>query len=125
MGRYYLSRALIAMLLGVAVGVSMASWWLGCLAGLAVLAAFLWMPRSGRYLVHDQTSAAPMRTDEMGRAIRDQAARHSFVVVTLSLSALVIYFGLVARAAVPVELLSIALGLAFLVYVVSDWRLRR
>jgi hypothetical protein len=125
MSRYYLTRALIALLLGVAVGLSMTNWWLGGLAGLAAFAAFLWIPRSGRYVVQDQASAAPMRADEMSRAIRDRAARNSFVAVSLYLSALVIHFGLVAQADVPVELLNLALSLALAVYVASDWLLRR
>jgi hypothetical protein len=125
MSRYYLTRALIALLLGVAVGLSMTNWWLGGLAGLATFAAFLWIPRSGRYVVQDQASAAPMRADEMSRAIRDRAARNSFVAVSLYLSALVIHFGLVAQADVPVELLNLALSLALAVYVASDWLLRR
>jgi hypothetical protein len=75
--------------------------------------------------VQDQASAGPMRADEMSRAIRDRAARNSFVAVSLYLSALVIHFGLVAQADVPVELLNLALSLALAVYVASDWLLRR
>jgi hypothetical protein len=125
MSRYYVTRSLLCVAVGAVIGLGFSNWWLGVLTALATFASFVWIARSGRYVVRDETSAAPMRTDEMSQAIRTRAARDSFAVQTLYLSALVICFGLITPGDVPVELLSLALALSFLVYVVSDWRQRR
>ena len=66
-----------------------------------------------------------VQRDERTQAIVDKAARNAFVVLALSVAGIVIYFGMFARTSVPVTALNLTLVLAGLVYVGTDFWLRR
>ena len=95
-------------------------WWSGALVGAATLAFFFWAMKGGRYLVDPEGGARPMRLDERMKAIRDRAARDSFIVLMLALAALILYFGFIQPGDIPLQILLGVLGLGFLTYFVSD-----
>jgi uncharacterized membrane protein YhdT len=123
--RYVVSRAVLAAILGVALCAGGMPWWGAVAAGGLALVFFLVVLRSGRYVVQDRDGLAPLRRDERSRAIRDKAARNSFVLTILSLAGLTIAYGLILCTAVPVAALGGILALSVLVYVASDLYLRR
>ena len=125
MSRYYVSRALISIALGVFLIFNGSQWWLAGLASTIVLGFFLWAPQSGRYAVHPEFGITALRRDERTQAINDKAARNSFVVTTLFVAGITIYFGTIASASVPIAILRLALVLGVLVYYGSDFWLRR
>ena len=83
LSRYYLSRALVSAVLASLVALAGAPWWGAVLAGIVLFAFFIWAVRSGRYVVRPDHGAAPLRTDEYTRAIRDRATRHAFAALML------------------------------------------
>jgi hypothetical protein len=116
---YYLSRALLSALLGLALALGGSAWWLGALTGALAFAGFLWYAHSGFYLVDTSRPLAPLRRDERGKAIRDRAA-----VVALAVGG--VTFGALALLGQAVGLLPNATNWALLVgviayFVVSNW----
>jgi hypothetical protein len=95
-------------------------WWSGALVAVAAMAFFLWAPGSGRYLVEPEGGTNPLRLDERTAAIRDHAARDGFVVLMLSLAALVLYFGLFQPGDIPYQYILGVTSFGFLAYFVSD-----
>jgi hypothetical protein len=122
---YYLTRVLISAALGGILALARSPWWMSVSVGVLALAFFIWAPRSGRYVVRPESGVAPLRRDERTQAINDRAARNAFVLCMLATAAAAIYFGLVARADVPVIVLDVTLALGLLTYFVSDAVLRR
>jgi hypothetical protein len=122
---YYLSRALISAALGGILALAGSPWWMSVSIGLLALAFFVWAPRSGRYAVRPESGIAPLRRDERTQMINDRAARNAFVVSMLAIAAAAIYFGLIARANVPVIVLNGTFTLGVLTYFVSDAILRK
>jgi hypothetical protein len=125
MTRYYVSRAVIALAMGLLFALTGSPWWLAALIGGLVLAFFLWAPLSGRYVVQPENGITALRRDERTQGINDKAARNAFVVSMLALAGISIYFGAVAPALVPVALLNLVLALGALTYFASDVWLRR
>jgi Ca2+/Na+ antiporter len=123
--RYIVSRAALAAILGVALYAGGIPWWGAVAAGALALVFFLVVLHSGRYVVQDKDGLAPLRRDERSRAIRDKAARNSFVPTILSLAGLTMAYGRFLCAPVPVAALGGVLALAVLVYAASDLYLRR
>lgn len=80
---YYVTRlALVALWLLVSLVAGLPVW-LSVPIAAAMVAYFVWLPRSGRYVVREGQPLAPMRRDERSRAVRDRAATWAFVVETL------------------------------------------
>ncbi len=125
MTRYYVSRAVIALALGLVLAFTGSAWWMAALIGGLVLAFFIWAPHSGRYAVHPEYGFTALRRDEHTQAINDKAARNAFVISMLALAGVAIYFNSAALTAVPVALLTLILVLGALSYFVSDFWLRR
>lgn len=125
MSRYYVSRALLSIALGVFLIFNGSQWWLAGLASITAFGLFLWAPHSGRYAVHPEFGITALRRDERTQTINDKAARNSFVVTTLFLAGVTIYFGTTASVSVPIAVLKIAFVLGVLVYYGSDFWLRR
>ena len=125
MSRYYVSRALFCIVFGGLFALAGWLWWLAILAGIMPLAIFLWLPHSGRYVVRPELGVTALRRDERTQRIADRAARNAGLVTMLATGAVVIYFGLIAPAQVPVAVLNFVLLLGILVYWVSDFRMRR
>jgi nitrogen fixation-related uncharacterized protein len=110
---------MIALLMGILIGYE-TFWWSGALVGAAVIAFFLWAPGSGRYLDEPEGGTNPLRLDERMAAIRDRAARDGFVVLMLSLAALVLYFGLFQPGDIPFQWILGVTSFGFLAYFISD-----
>lgn len=125
MSGYYITRALISVALGALLALAGLPWWGALLTSVGTFAFFLWVPSSGRYVVHPELGATAMRHDERTKAIRDRAARNAFIVTMLAVAGVTVYFGLIAPADVPTTILSLILALGTLTYFVSDFLLRR
>lgn len=125
LSRYYITRALISLAFGGLFALTGSPWWMAVLTGLIVFALFLWAPRSGRYAVHPELGVTALRRDERTQAINDKAARNGFVVTTLAIAMIAIYFGTITQTDVPILALHLALALAALTYFLSDFLLRR
>ncbi len=125
MSRYYVSRALISVIIGGLLALMGLHWGMAVLGGVLVFAFFLWAPRSGRSAVHPELGVTALRRDERTQAINDKAARNAFVVIMLVMGGLAVYFGTIAPAEVPVSILSLVLALGVVTYFVSDFWLRR
>jgi hypothetical protein len=121
---YFITRALIAGLLGFLIGWK-TYWWSGLLVGVATLAFFLWAPVSGRYVVDRERGAKALARDERTQAIVGTASRNAFVTTLLSAAALTVYFGIINPGEVPVNALSFVVALGLLTYFASDLWLRR
>jgi hypothetical protein len=125
MSRYYASRVLFSIALGVFFALTGSPWWMAGLIGTMVLGLFLWAPHSGRYAVYPELGVTALRRDERTQAINDKAARNAFVSSMLLVAGITIYFGTTVTAAVPVASLRLALVFGLLVYYGSDFWLRR
>jgi hypothetical protein len=125
MSRYYVTRTLVSTAFGCLFGFAVSAWWVGVLAGVIVLAFFVWAPRSGRYTVNPQSGATALRRDEYAQAVNATAARNAFVATLLSVGGVAIYFGTVAEDDVPVAVVTAVLAVGLFTYFVSDLWLRR
>jgi hypothetical protein len=100
-------------------------WWGAVLAGLLIMAAFVLLERSGRYVVQPGGGLSPMRRDEMALEISRRAGLNGFVTLVLGVSGLVFYYGVIVHGSVPVGLLGLALALGVAAYVITEYWLRR
>ncbi len=124
MSKYYFSRALVALALGAISFMLNGSWPRAIGLALGTLALFLYLPTSGRYIIRSKNSIAPFRIDEYSQAIRNQAARDGFVVMTLGFFLLQAYSA-VTKTALTANHFTILFILGWLTYLVSDlWRRR-
>jgi hypothetical protein len=121
MSRYYISRAIVAIVFGSLFALAGSPWWLALLIGMAAFAWFLYAPHSGRYAVHPELGVTALRRDERTQVITDKAAKNAFVVIVLALVAAAAYFG----AAVPAAAIHWTLVLGVIIYFASDFWLRR
>jgi hypothetical protein len=121
---YYVSRTLLALVFGVLFLVAGLPWWAAVPITAALIAFFLWAPKSGRYVIQTDRGVAPMQEDEYGREIRNQAARDAFVVTTLGMAGAILY-GFLAETDLSIAVLGVILGLGWLTYFASDFRRKR
>lgn len=68
-------------------------WWIAGLLGMLVVACFLWVPRSGRFVSTGGTGAAPLRRDEWAQSITYRSRLCSFIVLMLGTGAVMVYYG--------------------------------
>ena len=122
---YYITRTLISVAFGGLFWLAGLPGWSAPIVALVMLAFFLWVPHSGRYVARFTGDTARLRRDERMQAIRDQAARNALLGTVLALAAAVLYYGLIAPGDVPVTVLSLILALGTLIYAGSDYWLRR
>ena len=66
-----------------------------------------------------------LRRDERTQGITDKAAKNAFVVVMLAVLALILYYGRLAPAEVPLSALDLLLALGALTYFGTELWLRR
>lgn len=125
LNRYYLVRAVISAALAALVALAGAPWWGALLAGLVIFGLFVWAVRSGRYVVQSERGATALRSDEYTRAIRDRATRYGFVALMLALGGVVLYYGLIAHADVPVAVVGGVLLIGWIAYFTTDILARR
>lgn len=124
LSKYYISRTLIALAFGALALILGGSWALAIGFSVGALAVFLYLPKSGRYIIQPENSVTPFRIDEYSRAIRNQAARDGFVVMTLGFFILQIY-GMTTNAAISANDFTLLFVAGWLTYLVSDfWRRR-
>jgi hypothetical protein len=122
---YYLSRTVVAAAVGALLWLGGLTWWVATMAAVLAMVFFVWAPRGGRYLTRTGGGAAPLRTDEWTRHVRDVAARNALVVGALGYA--VVMLVAVARddETVSVGALSLFGFVVVLAYVASDWWQRR
>jgi hypothetical protein len=125
MASYYLSRTLISIGFGVLLVATGTTWWMATLLAGTVFVLFLWAPHSGRYAVHPELGVTALRRDERTQGINDKAAKNAFVVTMLAVMVLILYYGRLAPAEVPVAALSLLTALGALTYFGTDLWLRR
>jgi hypothetical protein len=70
---YYITRALISVLFAVWTATILQTWLGGLIAGVLLFAGFLWYAHGGWYQLDLTTPFFPLRRDERGQAIRNQA----------------------------------------------------
>lgn len=122
---YNITRIGISVVLGGLFWLAGMPGWVAVIVALAMLAYFIWVPHSGRYVARFTNDTARLRRDERMQAIRDQAARNAFLGIVLALAAAIVVYGLIVPEDVPVIVLSAILALGTLVYGLSDYWLRR
>lgn len=121
---YYISRAFIALLLGVLFGL-LNSWWMGLLVGGMTMLWFILAPRTGRYTVEPQNGATALARDERAEVINAYAGRNAFVVMMLLGMVLLLLQGYTAlEFSIAVALSLLLLG-GVVTYYLSDLFLRR
>jgi hypothetical protein len=125
MKKYYGSRAFIAAIFFVGMtGLGM-PWWGSLIIGLMIFAAFVFLARSGRYLVRPEGGFLPMHRDEMSTQINRRAGLNGFIVLMLFVSALLFFFSTIVHQDVPTLWLGIALISGLAAYFITDALLRR
>jgi hypothetical protein len=80
---YYVTRLALVALWLLVIMVAGLPVWLSVPTAAAMVAYFVWLPRSGRYVVRQDRPLTPMRRDERSLAISGRAAAWAFVVETL------------------------------------------
>ena len=125
MKRYYVSRGLLSLILGVLVYLISASWWIGVLSAGIIFTTFVVLSRSGRYRIKPVRGVGALQRDEWTRSINDKAGRNAWVVVAVAGSALILYYGWISPRDVPIFSLGLLLFAGMFTYYVSDFWLRR
>ncbi len=124
LSKYYISRTLIALAFGALTLILSGSWTLAIGFSIGALVVFLYLPKSGRYLIRSENSITPFRSDEYSQAIRNQAARDGFVVLTLGFFVLQIY-SMATKTALSANGFTALFVIGWLTYLGSDfWRRR-
>jgi hypothetical protein len=125
MTAYYVTRTILAIILGGLFALLGAPWWMALLAGVLALAFFIYAPLSGRYTVQPEKNAAALARDEFTRSVSDKSGRNAFVFTEIALAGIILYATVIHLEAVSVSALSVLLALGFIVFFISDFWLRR
>lgn len=125
MGMYYLSRAILSLVLTAAFLFLGAAWWLALTVGALVFAFFVYAPRSGRYSVHPERGLTAPQRDERSREINQKSARNAFIAVLLLLAAVLLYTWRLPSTQIPIAAVGLILVCGWAVYYISDAWLRR
>ena len=121
---YYVTRlAMVALWLLVAMVAGLPVW-LSVPTAAAMVAYFVWLPRSGRYVVREDQPLAPIRRDERGRAVSGRAAAWAFVMETLLAGAGMVW-GVVSQQQVLTGFLGLVLAAGLLTYLLAQGWLGR
>jgi hypothetical protein len=121
---YYITRfALVAVWLLVAAVAGLPVW-LSLPAAAAMIAYFVWLPRSGKYVASEDQPLAPFRRDERSQALSSRAATWAFVVETLLAGAGVVW-GVVSQQAGLAGSLALVLAAGLVTYLVAQGWLAR
>ena len=124
LSKYYISRIFIAIAFGALARITGASWPVTIGFAGGALAVFLYLPKSGHYIVLPENSVTPFRTDEYSQAIREKAARDGFVVLSLGFF-LIHAYAQVAKVSIPIPWIDVLFGVGWATYLISDlWRRR-
>ena len=116
---YYITRlAMVALWLLVATVAGLPIW-ASALAAAGMIAYFVWLPRSSRYVVRQDQPLAPMRRDERSLAISSRAATWGFVVETLLVSAGMVW-GVLSHQQELARFLALVLAAGMVTYLVAQ-----
>jgi membrane protein DedA with SNARE-associated domain len=116
---YYVTRLAMVALWLLAATVAGLPIWASALPAAGMIAYFVWVPRSGRYVVRQDQPLAPMRRDERSLAISGRAATWGFVVETLLVSAGVVW-GVLSHQQGLIGFLALVLAAGTLTYLVAQ-----
>lgn len=125
MKRYYISRGVLSIAFGALVYLVSDSLLVSSLSVVLLFIIFVFLPLSGRYKVLPDKGATALRRDEWTQSINQRSGLNAWVVVAITGSGLVLYYGLISPGDVPVGLLGILLLLGLVTYYVSDFWLRK
>jgi hypothetical protein len=95
------------------------------LGAILAFLTFVYLSRSGRYRVNPQKGVTALHRDEWTQSINQRSGRNAWVVVTITGSALVLYYGLLSPGDVPTSLLGGVLLIGLLTYYISDYWMRK
>jgi hypothetical protein len=123
--RYYVVRILISAAFGGLFYLGGLPWWVALMTTVFMIALFLWLPRSGRYVVNHSGSADVLQRDERSQTIANRAGSIAFAVIMIAIGALAIYYGFIRSANVPVNWLNFVVALGALSYFLADVWFRR
>jgi len=122
---YYVTRLAIVALWVVVATVGRLPLWAGVSPAVAIIAYFVWLPRSSRYVLHEDQPLAPMRRNERTQAISGRAAAWAFAVETLLMGMGMVWAALSGREELA-AILGLVLGVGMLTYPVApSWPARR
>ena len=123
--RYYVVRILISAAFAGVFYLGGLPWWMALLAAVFLIVIFLWLPRSGRYVVNNGGGASVLQRDERSQTIANRAGSIAFAVIMIAIGALAIYYGIIHPANVPVIWLNMVVALGALSYFLADIYYRR
>ena len=124
LSKYYISRVLIALAFGAGSLILGGSWASAIGFALGSLAIFIYLPKSGRYIIHDADSATPFRVDEYSKNIRNLASRDGFLMLTWGFFVLYAY-GAITKTTLTANHFMLLFVVGWLTYLISDfWRRR-
>jgi Ca2+/Na+ antiporter len=123
--RYYVVRILISAAFGGLLYLGGLPWWLALMTMVFLIVLFLWLPRSGRYVVNHRGGAEVLHRDERSQTITHRAGSIAFAVIMIAIGTLAIYYGIIRPASVPVNWLNLVVALGALSYFLADIWLRR
>ena len=95
------------------------------LAALPAIAFYLWLPRSGRYVIRADRPFSPLRRDERERMISSRAAACAFATLLAGLGAAVLAAGLRGQDTVSTELASTIIAVSTVVWFAASLWLHR
>jgi hypothetical protein len=121
---YYVTRLALVALWLLVIMVAGLPVWLSVPTAAAMVAYFVWLPRSGRYVVRQDRPLTPMRRDERSLAISGRAAAWAFVVETLLAGAGMVW-GVVSHQQGLTGFLGLVLAAGMFTYLVAQGWLGR
>ena len=93
---------------------------------LLMIARFLWLPRSGRYVISEDRPLSPLQRDERERAISLRAAAYALVATLVPLSVAVLVATFRGQGTLSTDLVSSVIALGMVVWLgVSFWLHRK
>jgi hypothetical protein len=122
---YYVTRGLIILAwVGVMVLLQAPSGTI-LLGALLMVAFYMWLPRSGRYVIQGDRPFAPLRRDEREQIISFRATSYAFAVLVALLAAVVLGADLRGQETLSADLVGITIGLGLAVWFAANVWLRR
>jgi hypothetical protein len=125
MTAYYVSRGILSIAFGGLVYLFSGYPLAGVLGAVLPFSIFLYLPKSGRYMVVPKEGTTALRRDEFTQSVNQRSGLYAWVVVAVAGGVLVLYYGLISPGGVPVSLLGLLLLAGMVTYYVSDYLLRR
>ena len=115
---YYISRAILAALMGWFMSLQLGLW-VGIGTGVLIYAGFLWYAHSGFYLVDASHPLLPLRRDARGTTIRDKAVLAA-VVAGMGFYLAIFLVNTIFHTAIPNGPIPLAVGIVTY-FVTTQW----